>query len=97
MTLGFKESHDGAPVRAEKKLDFSCIRIFSDNRPQVLLANDLNTYWRLRRLAKRSERVIENAPVTISETVIEGDGMARTVIINRSVMTTTITRIVPDT
>jgi len=33
MTLGFKESHYGAPVRAVKKPDFSCIRIFSDSRP----------------------------------------------------------------
>jgi len=62
----------------------------------LLLANDLCTYWRLRRLAKRSERVIECAPVTISETVIRGDGMAKTVVTNRNVVTTTITRIIPD-
>jgi len=78
MALGFKQSHQEAPL---------------------LVAKDMCTFWRLRPVpaANRSEQVVENKPITTSDTVVEEGGVdsEKTVITTVTTTTRTVTRVVP--
>jgi len=87
--LGFKELYEGAPPFLSKE------------------GPDVGTYrrWWLRPLARRrseEERVVENAPIAMSETVVRAGGVTTTVTttttttsLNVTTTTKTVTRIVP--
>jgi len=68
------------------------------NGEPCFLANDLCTFWRVCPVANRSEKVVEDKPITTNEIVIEGGGVKKTLITTMSMTTTTktVTRVVPS-
>jgi len=95
MTLGFRGSHQEAPVSAVKYLPL-CLCIFTEQRAtQLSLGKDMYTFWRLRPVAIRHEKVVWNRLITANETIVEGGGVKKTLIKTVTTTTRTVTRVVP--
>jgi len=94
MTLGFKSKRQKELVSVMKNSSAPLLIAVI----QTFLANDLCTFWRLRPVANRSEKVVENKPIATNEIVVEGGGVKKTVITTMSMTTTTktVTRVVPS-